>query len=605
MKLSFATFQFDPQQQLLLNNGNIVQLNDKALRLLALFLSKPKDVFSKAEILDSVWPDSVVSDQVVFQNISQLRALLGNNAIKTFSKKGYQWQLPIIRLTNNEVSQNQVSETSTIANHKPIKTKLKPELSYFRPSIFPVLITIIVTSILALSILFFTQLQSKSSLLAHSKRDQVVALTIKNTQWQLSNKPTNLSTHILFNSPFDTWKTTAVNQGNWLLATRVYPLDTGVALRFHIQGAKRGWSDYIESDNLNQAYQQLEVLLSQLAKTAYFSEQEDTVALTLLPIQDDTHANMTLVELQRAKLFFKLNELDAAEASVNLQLSQFNSALRAGLLHLLKTQINLWDQRWLEAQVNADKAIDYFQKLTLQQLESQALIELAWLNLVNQEFRQGIQILNRAASKARLASEPVLEVNARLTQSFFAAKSGQTELMHAQLDLAKELLQLHTLVGSHQVPIFIHLAWIANSNTNALPHYLKVLAQPFSADYEDDFYFAAAQVRNIYLEQQNYTQAMTAILTWQRPTFQILSHAHIALAQQQWQQSLDYSQHAFSQALTSNQKVDALDAALLILELNNKHHFHINIEKYAHFIKQKATRRWLSQNKYKLEAVNF
>ena len=49
----------------------------------------------KKSILSHVWQDKVVSEQAVFQNISHLRSLFGNQAIKTFSKRGYQWQLKV------------------------------------------------------------------------------------------------------------------------------------------------------------------------------------------------------------------------------------------------------------------------------------------------------------------------------------------------------------------------------------------------------------------------------------------------------------------------------------------------------------------------------
>ena len=76
MKFSFKNFQFDYEQQILTQDGIVVILNEKPAQLLTLFLLNADKVHNKTEILDFVWPGRVVTDQVVFQNISYLRSLL-------------------------------------------------------------------------------------------------------------------------------------------------------------------------------------------------------------------------------------------------------------------------------------------------------------------------------------------------------------------------------------------------------------------------------------------------------------------------------------------------------------------------------------------------
>ena len=93
--IQFLEFEFDEVQTLLYKNGQVVPLNSTQSKVLALFISHPERIFSKEDILANVWQDKVVSEQVVFQNISQLRGILGDGAIKSFPKKGYQWQLEL------------------------------------------------------------------------------------------------------------------------------------------------------------------------------------------------------------------------------------------------------------------------------------------------------------------------------------------------------------------------------------------------------------------------------------------------------------------------------------------------------------------------------
>ncbi|MCF6438211.1 winged helix-turn-helix domain-containing protein [Pseudoalteromonas luteoviolacea] len=94
MKLAFEDFQFDIQALTLSKDGRKISLKEKPAQILALLITQPDKIHSKVEILEEVWPGRTVTEQVVFQNIGHLRALFGDEAIKTFSKKGYQWQLP-------------------------------------------------------------------------------------------------------------------------------------------------------------------------------------------------------------------------------------------------------------------------------------------------------------------------------------------------------------------------------------------------------------------------------------------------------------------------------------------------------------------------------
>ena len=71
-------------------NGSITVLRPKTFQLFLLLASEPKTVFSKAEILASVWKGTVVEDQVIFQSINEIRKELGNaEVIKTYPRRGY------------------------------------------------------------------------------------------------------------------------------------------------------------------------------------------------------------------------------------------------------------------------------------------------------------------------------------------------------------------------------------------------------------------------------------------------------------------------------------------------------------------------------------
>ncbi|WP_105170095.1 winged helix-turn-helix domain-containing protein [Pseudoalteromonas sp. T1lg23B] len=114
MKFRFSHFEFDCEALILTNNGKVFSLNEKPAKLLALLLTNAEHIHSKDEILEAVWPGREVTNQVVFQSIGHLRALFGDDAIKTFSRKGYQWQLPLSEVTDDEVKHEAppIAETS-------------------------------------------------------------------------------------------------------------------------------------------------------------------------------------------------------------------------------------------------------------------------------------------------------------------------------------------------------------------------------------------------------------------------------------------------------------------------------------------------------------
>jgi len=71
-----------------------------------------------------------------------------------------------------------------------------------------------------------------------------------------------------------------------------------------------------------------------------------------------------------------------------------------------------------------------------------------------------------------------------------------------------------------------------------------------------------------------------------------------------WQQGISYAKEAYQQAQASHFKIDALDAALLLLQRQTHAGSSIGISEYDTYIKQNATNRWLDQNRVALEAIN-
>lgn len=72
--------------------GRSIKVRPKTFALLVLLLEHPREVLSKKYLLEKVWDDVLVDEQVLVQSIREIRQLLPNpDIIKTYPRKGYAW----------------------------------------------------------------------------------------------------------------------------------------------------------------------------------------------------------------------------------------------------------------------------------------------------------------------------------------------------------------------------------------------------------------------------------------------------------------------------------------------------------------------------------
>ena len=95
----FGPFAISRDEKLLRRSGEPVPLPPKAVETLLLLVQSPGQVVSKEEIMRAVWPDAVVEENNLTQQISLLRKALGNGGgggtwIQTVPKRGYRFVPP-------------------------------------------------------------------------------------------------------------------------------------------------------------------------------------------------------------------------------------------------------------------------------------------------------------------------------------------------------------------------------------------------------------------------------------------------------------------------------------------------------------------------------
>jgi DNA-binding winged helix-turn-helix (wHTH) protein/tetratricopeptide (TPR) repeat protein len=92
----FDGFQLDPGKRALLECGRVIPLTPKVFDTLHYMLEHAGETFSKEALMQAVWPDTIVEENNLNQNISTLRRLLGekrgeNRYIATIPGRGYRF----------------------------------------------------------------------------------------------------------------------------------------------------------------------------------------------------------------------------------------------------------------------------------------------------------------------------------------------------------------------------------------------------------------------------------------------------------------------------------------------------------------------------------
>ncbi|MBV9217240.1 MAG: winged helix-turn-helix domain-containing protein [Acidobacteria bacterium] len=92
----FDDFTLDLEQRRLLKGSSEVPLTPKAFEVLSVFVAQPDKIIKKDFLLETIWPDTYVSESTLTQNVYQLRKALGQldggEYIETIPKFGYRFR---------------------------------------------------------------------------------------------------------------------------------------------------------------------------------------------------------------------------------------------------------------------------------------------------------------------------------------------------------------------------------------------------------------------------------------------------------------------------------------------------------------------------------
>jgi DNA-binding winged helix-turn-helix (wHTH) protein len=92
----FGDFELHPQERLLKSAGVAVPLQPKAFDALLCLVRRAEHLVSKQELIKTLWPSVHVSESNLTNTMVSLRKIVGRDAIRTVSKYGYRFDLPVM-----------------------------------------------------------------------------------------------------------------------------------------------------------------------------------------------------------------------------------------------------------------------------------------------------------------------------------------------------------------------------------------------------------------------------------------------------------------------------------------------------------------------------
>jgi DNA-binding winged helix-turn-helix (wHTH) protein len=611
MRYRFNDFEFDTTSLVLKKDGEVLAIRHNEAKVLKLLLEHSANVFSKEDILSHVWQDKVVSEQAVFQNISHLRSLLGNQAIKTFSKRGYQWQLKIDSIhSNTEMLQGDISSSKT--------SQQEDTLSIPENRNYWLAITLAIT--LASLVLFIIVAINLIPEQPQEEQSSVIEIAYIPISYQQGTKAVILND----NEHFDFTELPQLNTADFQasaefeypLLAEEHPLILSGSIRTHneqtyidfiLKGPFADWQGQISDVDQQAALKQLQQHLQQpVIYNLLNKAQAPELKQANLSIAHQQAPNDLIILGQLTDTYIRTGELEKAMVMANklenISISQ-NKAQYVGNALLFQSQILTRKELFELSAHKLESAIEHFQKINDLNRQADAWFAQSWIDH-NQTDYQAIKVsLLKSAKLAFNAQDKQRELSALTYLSVLAYKNHQEDDKYHYLRQAENKMKAYQLPRYHFAIVPYHYAIFAKTLQDKEPHLKQVLEL---AALIPDFWAAQdsrQQLMKFYISQNRLTEAQALIsdITMDNAQNSYLKTL-LAQAHQNDEAFVIHAQRTFEQAELAGDIYLSLDMALLMCSAQSTQ---VNYDFYSHYIDEKATAYWRRNNEKRLLALNL
>jgi DNA-binding winged helix-turn-helix (wHTH) protein len=576
----FDHFVFNSQTLVLTKAGESLTIRHNESRLLAFFLASPEQVFSKDAILENVWAGKVVSEQAVFQAISNLRSLFGDEAIKTFPKKGYQWQIPL----QPKPPQTAALEKSSV---QPQSTGKHRRWSFAALLVLGGLLALYF--FLASSVFKTPSTQNPVAIIvqpfmldANNTGGKDIAQQVQNAAFEQINHQTGLAAQL----PPSTYSTQQVAaapahffhlyrasmNANLLVTAKVRQQGDTLHLSFILQGRENQWTGYLSGKSPAELAINFAELLGKIAPIKLLWEAKDrrlvNAQLQLL-LSENPESYSIRYQLIDNLLF--LGDFHSA------QLQAEELAQRA------RNSMNLpYQSLALVAQLHAGvDSLDAEKKpvlLTQAAAFAEAFNDPSLLSLVLErgafiDYRQGDYAaleakLLRALAMAEIAQAPAQQLQVLRALSIYSYKFKRADNRDAYLARAKIIVDKHQLPGESYALLEDIAGMYSDDPTQKEAFYRQALSR-FKPEQEAWVKERAQEhLVNFYLDRERWADAFAVFAA--ETTFsgaELFLQAKIHFNQKNFALAQTQAEAAFKRANLEGEYYAALEAALLLAQL--------------------------------------
>ena len=602
MLYTFNDFHFESEMLVLSRGGEDLKIRHNEARLLRLFLENKDKVLSKEEILESLWKEKVVTDQAVFQNISHLRTLFGNDAIKTFSKRGYQWQIPFQLLAN----ENKLANDDLVPPHKSIQSAQTKKLrSGYFAWLAPVLFG--VTLLLA-----WVATQDKGTsvqeigYLPFTSSSEIGSIALKNnTVLDFVNIDSLSAKTFITSHQLEYQKLSQTH--SYILTGEVRRYNDLLHLNFLLKGPYADWTGQISATTKDGLVERLKTHLEQPLVFDYISRlQSPEIRQASLSIAHENNPNDLVVLEALVKSYYETFELDKAmvmsEKLIELAKLQENVQY-IGNAQLNQSAILTRKELFKLSGEKLSLAKAQFEKINDLQRLADTMEKQSWLDHQAGDYEAIKASLLKSAEYALAAEDIPRELHALTYLSVMAKKYREDHDKYFYLQQAEKKMNEYQLPIYHYAKIPFHYAIFTKEASAKEPHWKRVLEY---TQLNPDYWVAQStrkQLLEFYISQNRIQEAeeLVGSVKSENAPNEFLK-VLLAKARKDKRKFLKHAQKTFELAQLAGFRELSLDVALMLCEEPDSA---VNFDFYSQYIKENSTKYWRIDNQKKLLALNL
>jgi len=603
MRYIFENFEFDSASFVLTKSGKTLAIRHNEAKLLTFLLEQAGNVLSKEDILSQVWQNKVVSEQAVFQNISHLRSLFGVDAIKTFSKRGYRFELEI------ETAYEDIFPIEKVPHSilQP-QAKIPANKNYYWLALFLVSLVIF---ILVLNFKTDTKQTNAGSV-------------IKLAYLPFIGLQDEAKIHFEDNSHFDFTELAHINTTHftnsieleYLSLAKKHPVVLTGELRTHqkliylnflIKGPFAQWQGQLSGVSVEIISQQLQQHLNQLfiydllnkpqsleIKQAKLSIAHKQAAKDLINLGQLIDVYIEMDDLERAMVM--------ADKLANIAFEQ-GDVQQIGNALLLQSEILTRKHLYDLSSHKLTLAIKEFKKINDLKRQADALFVQSWLDHQRDDYAAVKKSLLKSAKLSFDATDITRELDALTYLSVMAHKHHQENDKYLYLQQAENKMKAYQLATYHFAVVPFHYAIFSKKPSDKELHYKHVLEFTVLTPEHWTAQNSRRRLMKHYIKQERLEEAQVLVdsLTTDNPQNSFLKTV-LAQAKKQSDVFNSYAKRTFEQARLAGNKELSLDVALLLCSEPNSL---INYDFYSQYIHENSTKQWRKNNETKLLPLNL